>query len=71
MGKGTLIIEIKCANCGSTVLQFPDDLADSSLVHCTGCGHNVGPYGAIKAALRGETHTPVGVVTTEVFKPLD
>jgi ribosomal protein S27E len=74
MPKGTLSIDIKCANCGGTVFQFSDDLSASSLVHCTNCGGNVGPYGALKAAMRGEAHAAIGAhadFTVSPLKPIE
>ena len=74
MSKGTLSVEIKCANCGSSVFEFPDDLTDSTLIHCTDCGGNVGPYGSLKAHLRGEGHTVIGAhaeTSVKPFKPVN
>lgn len=71
MPKGTLTIEIKCANCGSAVLQFPDNLTDSTLIHCADCGRNVGPYGALKSAAQGESHTVIGAHGDMTIKPVE
>ncbi|MDB5602861.1 MAG: hypothetical protein JWN71_4905 [Xanthobacteraceae bacterium] len=69
MGKGTLTVEIKCTNCGSAVFQFPDNLTDDALIQCVECGKNVGPYGALKAAIQGQAHTVIGAHTETAIKP--
>ena len=67
MPKGTLSLQIQCANCGNAELRFPDQASDGTLITCVNCGRNVGSYGALKAALRSEALTPIGaLVTTKV-----
>jgi hypothetical protein len=57
MVKGTFSIEIKCAHCGSAVLEFPDNLTDSTIINCAHCGRGVGHYGALRAEAGDEFQT--------------
>jgi hypothetical protein len=72
MPKGTLVIEVKCANCLSASLSMPDHLTNDPIVSCADCGHAVGPYSALKAALEGQAHTSIlGALTEVTFKPIN
>jgi hypothetical protein len=71
MPKGNLVIEVKCVKCMSATLNVPDDLTGDPLVTCE-CGHLVGPYRSLVAALQGEAHTIIhGYFTGVTFKPLE
>ena len=70
MTKGTIGFQIECAACGTTVIDVPDHAADSTIINC-GNGHQLGPYGALKAALNNEAHTAIiGALTNVTFKPI-
>jgi hypothetical protein len=42
---------ISCGKCGSNELLVPEDTADDSIVVCSSCGHELGRWGDIQAAV--------------------
>lgn len=70
MTKGTFVVQVKCVKCGSTVVDVPDGYTDNTIVHC-GNGHVLGPYGALQAAIKNQSHTVIfGAITEATFKPI-
>ena len=70
MPKGTISFEIQCTKCGSTVVELPDDTSDDPVICCAN-GHALGPYSSLQAAMRGEAHTAIDTVFTDItFKPV-
>jgi len=61
MPKGTISVTVQCRNCGSAVIDFPDEEPDDPIAKCGQCGNVLGPISSINAKVRGEGHTPVNI----------
>jgi hypothetical protein len=69
---GYLVIEMQCLSCGDSRIKVPDNANDESQILCGYCRHDLGPYGVLKAQLRGDgAGTVANAGASDVkFKPL-
>ncbi len=43
-----LVSNFACEACGSPSIMLPETLTDGAAIHCSGCGHELGTWGAFR-----------------------